>query len=429
MKKKIILTAGLTVLMLGAVCAYPVHEIALRTVFPAAADAAQNGWLFYQRDDEDTYRIYLKGTSIPENLYIPAELTFDTAGAKASGLPETAGTYKMRFYGFLLPKIETDPSRKAGIPDNLDVYTLIEDTSCLEKLRTVTVEDGAVLTDNSVFKDCINLTDVRLPADLKKLPGGCFAGCTNLTCLDIPETVTSIGNGAFADCTGLESLTIPESITEISNRAFAGCTALNKITIPEGITKIGDYAFSGCTALNKFTIPEGVRTIAQGAFSTSGIEEIVLPEHVEAIEGFAFGGCENLKSVTIENPACSIDNNNHVLYSICDDSGYHYDGIIYGLAGSTAEAYAKENGCQFSAIGGSPASTEETGQTATEEVSQDKNENGLPYAPAGSRFGDVNGDGIITADDARGVLQYYVQTLAGDTPSWREITGNPDAPS
>ena len=52
-----------------------------------------------------------------------------------------------------------------------------------------------------------------------------------------------------------------------------------------------------------------------------------------------------------------------------------------------------------------------------------------PLAPAGSYYGDVDGDGEITSADAQNVLMYAVEAMTGNQPSWKDITGNANAPS
>ena len=44
------------------------------------------------------------------------------------------------------------------------------------------------------------------------------------------------------------------------------------------------------------------------------------------------------------------------------------------------------------------------------------------------RVADVDGDGTLTSSDAQCILQYYVNRIVGNTITWFELTGNPNAP-
>jgi len=114
-----------------------------------------------------------------------------------------------------------------------------------------------------------------------------FKDCTEMTSIRIPNSVTSIENSAFLKCTGLDSVIIPESVTIIEKYVFEGCTNLTSITIPNSVTHIGYRAFCGCSALTKITIPKNVTTIERSAFKE----------------------CTGLDSVIIENPNLQFDFN------------------------------------------------------------------------------------------------------------------------
>lgn len=133
------------------------------------------------------------------------------------------------------------------------------------------------------------------------------------------------------------------------------------------------------------------------------LEELVFPKSMTKVTSpLMFSGCNNLKSLTFENPECEIS---------------YIEGTeekpltIYGYEGSTAQKYCEKNGERmhvvFKSIGEKPAP----------EPVQDT---GL--------FCDANGNGEIDVADAQFVLTYYVEQMAGNSPSWYEITKNPKAP-
>ena len=76
-------------------------------------------------------------------------------------------------------------------------------------------------------------------------------------------------------------------------------------------------------------------------------------------------------------------------YAISNEYGYSdltFTGIIYGYSGSTAQEYAEKCGYNFESIGDAPE----------------------------TRFGDVNGDGIINPVDASKILVKFAELSAPD---------------
>ena len=101
-----------------------------------------------------------------------------------------------------------------------------------------------------------------------------------------------------------ESVTISDSVTSIGDWEFYGCTSLTSVNIPGSVTSIGHCAFYDCTSLKSITIPGNVTSIGDNAFG--------------------------------------------YYYDQNDGNDKKVDGFtIYGVPGSAAETYAKENGFKF----------------------------------------------------------------------------------
>lgn len=125
----------------------------------------------------------------------------------------------------------------------------------------------------------------------------------------IESGVTNVGYSAFGQCPNLKNVTIADTVTEIDDYAFYGCEKLTEIVIPDSVTSVGDYAFIDCTSL----------------------EEIVIPENVTSLGTQAFNGCDALTDIYFINPDCEIYDSAKSLPE---------SAVLYGSAGSTAEAYA-----------------------------------------------------------------------------------------
>lgn len=247
-----------------------------------------------------------------------------------------------------------------------------------------------------------NLKSVTFEGKLIVLPGSCFENATSLETVKLPEGLVEIESEAFMGCTRLASIKIPDTVSTLGSYVFSGCEALKKVTIPGSIPKISNYTFNNCTSLASVTIEEGVKSIGGGAFSgCTSLKEVTFPKSVTDIsDSLIFSDCSNLESVTIENPDCKLNN----------IGGTEEKPLtIYGYEGSTAEKYCKDsyNHCVFKSLGEKPAPAP-------------VQDNGL--------FCDANGDGVIDSADAQLVLTYYVESMAGNEPSWYALTQNPKAP-
>ena len=160
---------------------------------------------------------------------------------------------------------------------------------------------NTTLSDEA-FKDCYNLTELKLPASLTKINYMAVAGCKNLQSIDIPASVEEIEQSAFEDCRSLQSITFgganpapgrfnapaaASQLKRIGNWAFYNAHELQHLTIPEGVTEIGDGAFYGCTYLEDLVLPSSVRAIGDNCFALcSKLTKIVVnsttPPEIEA---------------------------------------------------------------------------------------------------------------------------------------------------
>ncbi len=101
------------------------------------------------------------------------------------------------------------------------------------------------------FADAKKVTQVQLPAGLKKMGRKAFGGST-VTKVNIPGGVKDVPEKAFAFCQSLSQVTLANGPTSIGDEAFMYCTALKSIKLPATVKKIGKEAFYGCRNVRDF---------------------------------------------------------------------------------------------------------------------------------------------------------------------------------
>lgn len=173
----------------------------------------------------------------------------------------------------------------------------------LEKVK-LTKDDGtglAVLPD-SLFKNCVSMTEITLPSNVEHLGKNTFEG-SGLTSIYLPSGITGIMSSATKSKTALDTT---------STQTFYNCVNLTKVTTEtEGqITNIAKSVFEGCTALSEFDFTN-VQYIGASAFKGTAIkgtkketeegkpEEYTLDlSKVKKTDDSAFENCNEITEVT-----------------------------------------------------------------------------------------------------------------------------------
>ena len=195
------------------------------------------------------------------------------------------------------------------------------------------------------FRDCENLTSIKLPNSITSIGIGAFRNCP-LTSIHIPASVTNInmGNSYIKTFNSqyLQVITVdPENtkytspegsnaiiefIDEEHKTLILGCgnTDFTKL---EGVTTIRDQAFQLAVfpeSKTSIILPATVTEILYGAFDHTNITSINLGDltGLTTLGDFAFTGCKGLTEVTI--PA-SITNRSESLNGIGMGDCVFYD--------------------------------------------------------------------------------------------------------
>ena len=171
--------------------------------------------------------------------------------------------------------------------------------------------------------------------------GGVFDGCSRLTSVELHEGIDAIDNGAFRNCTSLVKVNIPTGLTRIGAEAFRNCVLLDGIVLPDTLQSIGALAFCNCSSLKQISIPGGVRSIPVSTFVyCTSLSSVRIGSGLEEIGYSVFGGCESLTEAVIPSSVTSIYSD---AFMVCSPKL-----VIYCEEGSCAQAFAAEQGIQYS---------------------------------------------------------------------------------
>lgn len=175
---------------------------------------------------------------------------------------------------------------------------------------------GATFTEipANAFKDCSNITSVKLPEGLETIGKEAFYDCSNIQTIYFPKSLKTVGGFAFtsryienvyypgslADWCGIEMQVSPFTYTNtgITNLYLDGTLIEGELTIPAGVTRIGAHTFSRNKKITKVNLPDSVREIGDTAFEGTRITEINLPTTMDSIGEDAFRNC-SLPSITL----------------------------------------------------------------------------------------------------------------------------------
>ena len=92
------------------------------------------------------------------------------------------------------------------------------------------------------------ITSVYIPKTVTNINTAAFNNCQSLKSVYFLGTnYVDIGESVFENCVSLSNVSLSANTTAIGANAFANCTSLKKLKIPESVTVIGQQAFAGCS--------------------------------------------------------------------------------------------------------------------------------------------------------------------------------------
>ena len=230
---------------------------------------------------------------------------------------------------------------------------------------------GFEVIDDEAFKNCNNLSEVKLPEGVRKIGKEAFYGCLNLKSINIPTSLESVDEDAFYVGYGVDASNVAALDVYISDLShwcsvsfasraanplirgiYGGHLYLNNVlvtelVIPDGITSIGDMAFYGCS-FSKICLPPSVEIIGKLSFGwNKQLTSVDFSDGLISIGEEAFFGCDNLvSSITIPASLESIGrdafcdkNYNKLIKSVYITDIASWCKLDDGACFSTAELY------------------------------------------------------------------------------------------
>lgn len=166
-------------------------------------------------------------------------------------------------------------------------------------IKSVKLPNTLTEISNAAFRNT-PITEIVIPASVKKLQGSVFQNCTKLAKVTFEGDYMEEFSGSFQNCTSLRSIVCPRRVDMISYDMFRDCSNLTEVVLPENIKEIPSGTFEGCRKLTKIDVPATVTKIGMSAFGNCGVTELDL-RNVTEFEGFCFTGCKSLKKVTLNS--------------------------------------------------------------------------------------------------------------------------------
>ena len=242
-----------------------------------------------QNISRDTTLQFLHRLILPEGVEHIGHKAFNHSIIEELIIPSTVTSIEGNtFYGSHIKELY--------LPDNLINYS-----SASER------EGRYTNSYSGWFDEMYFLEKVKLPRNLKRIPGNMFSDLYYLRWAMLPDSLETVGAYAFAG-TDLDSLTLPKGTTTIETYAFKGNTNLKKVTLPKSLKSIGDYAFYGVPA-NMGHLPSSLTSIGTYAFANcTGIDSLFVPNNVTSIGTYAFSGCTGVKYAELGTGVYSLSN-------------------------------------------------------------------------------------------------------------------------
>jgi hypothetical protein len=166
----------------------------------------------------------------------------------------------------VLPLLETEKMKISGKLNGSDIrtvryllggcYSSALDIQRWGKLKELDLSDASIVSggDGYVLEDWLSfpIEEAVLYTGDDVVGSMMFFDCLNLKDIKLPANISAIGTEAFSNCKALSSINVPEGVSVLDEGVFYGCRALEAVCLPSTVTKLGKYMVEDCTSLKKF---------------------------------------------------------------------------------------------------------------------------------------------------------------------------------
>lgn len=201
------------------------------------------------------------------------------------------------------------------------------------------------------FKDCKNLTSVKIPDTVTFIASTAFYNCTKVERYEVydngavaPTYYSDNGSLLYKNpiAGGIElmcvpsaangSYSIPYGVTRLNSKTFYKSN-VTEVTVPASVVEVAQEAFLSCKQLTKlsFAMPEGDQELVSLEFSTAfvsdctALEILELPARVKAIDNLAesLNAYKKLKEINVIGECYG-----QVYASLTEEDGLGAKGIL-----------------------------------------------------------------------------------------------------
>lgn len=164
-----------------------------------------------------------------------------------------------------------------------------------KKLEKIDFGNANYILGEKCFQNCISITNVEIPDNMKIMEGYTFYKCSSLRSINLEKITKFNGQSSFANCSKLEYIgEINSELTELPDNTFENCIKL-RINNLNNIKKLGKECFRDCIVLDK-SIVTNVEEIGDNCFWGCSFTEVYLKK-AKKIGYNAFGKCGALQKI------------------------------------------------------------------------------------------------------------------------------------
>lgn len=184
--------------------------------------------------------------------------------------------------------------------------------------------------------------EYKMPDTVKSIGEAAFLGSFYLEDLSLSNQLEEIKYNALGVCVKLKKLDFPDTLRRIDKQSIYFNFLIKEIEIPENVEEISEYAMVDCISAEKIIVKGMNTSFGEGSIC---LQEAKINEGIPAEE---FADIYVALCTTEEEEMRDLNEKIQNCFTSYDEA--KYCGTIICHAGSTAEAYAKENGIDYELV-------------------------------------------------------------------------------